>query len=525
MLEREKLRFLAYIRETVLPELKKGNAIYGNIAQRVFLQLPEEQELQTEIAAAYEEILKRISAKKLIRLSEEYRNRYGEFYAEDDAADWWYNKPKKEDYPNLTVSQYNAVLKFGTFLWDGYDRQWCMEELDGAPGTLPFFFLRLNDWVGEIRKTAFVLSEKRLWQCGADEFLFALPSLEKVIASERRDEAQIKRLSAQVLSRAFKIFEEMPEELILERLPYYGVNVKNAIYRLFRERKLLSLSVMEQLLFAEGTGYGKRLLLEGIFSHYGYEKERVEHYLASRSALVRYRALWFRYQNEGTVWEGLEEMLLDRSHKIRRDAGYLLQKHRNFKVLDYYLEKLQRGVSETVLLGIGEYGTKKESGKVEPFLAEKGNRLARAALVSYGRLAAEKGEKVYWKFLFDDRSSIAKVAYRLIMKNRIHYGAGELYSLFCEHNQPVIKKYLLRLLFCEPSWERLPYLLLLYADEKLSEEEREKMCFGIKNLSVYAVISRKQEQKILEILERGGEKFPEELREKIRFDLAHIAKK
>lgn len=51
------------------------------------------------------------------------------------------------------------------------------------------------------------------------------------------------------------------------------------------------------------------------------------------------------------------------------------------------------------------------------------------------------------------------------------------------------------------------------------------MYFGIKNLSVYAVISRQQEQKIFEILERGGEKFPEELREKILFELAHIAKK
>lgn len=517
-------RFLEYVRETALPKLIAGDAVYGRILQRVFLKFPKEKQLQKEIAAAYENILEKISTKKLIRISEVYRNQYDEWFVEDDAADWWYNKPQKEDYPHLTVDEYNAVLKFGTFLEDGFDRQWCMEALEDAPGSLAFFFLRLNDWVGEIRESAFLLAEKRLALCGADEFFFALPMLEKVAVCGRRDEKALLQISAQVFSRALKIFEEMPGEILNGRLPYYGVNIKNAIYRLFRQKKFLSLSQMEQLLDAEWTGYGKKLLLEGIFFHYGYEKKRVERYLTSRSTLVRYRALWFRYQNEGTV-EGLEKMLLDRSQRIRRDVSYLLKKHKNFKVLDYYLEELQRGISETVLLGIGEHGTKKEIRIIEPFLAEKGNRLARAALVSYGRLAAEQGEKVYWKFLFDDRSSIAKTAYRLIIKNRIHYGANELYSLFCEYHQPVIRKYLFRLLLCEPSWERLPYLLELYAFGELSEEEEWKAWHGIQIRNVYAVISRQQEQRILEILERGGEKFSEELKKEILFDLAHIAKK
>ncbi len=135
----ERESFLEYVRKTELPALAAGDAVYGNILQRVFLKFPEEQQLQTEIAAAYEKLLSKISAEKLIRLSEIYRKHCEVWFSTDDTGEWWLAKPRREDYPYLTENQYYAVLKLGTFLNNGFDRQWCMEALDGAPGTLPFF--------------------------------------------------------------------------------------------------------------------------------------------------------------------------------------------------------------------------------------------------------------------------------------------------------------------------------------------------------------------------------------------------
>lgn len=518
-------RFLGYVREKALPELKAGNAIYGNILQRVFLHFPEEKGLQVEIAAAYETLLAQISAKKLIRLSEEYRVYYDGYFVVDDAADWWYTKPGRMDYPHLTENQFAAVLKFGTFSEDGFDRQWCMEALDGMEGSLPFFFLRLNDWVGQIRESAFLLSKKRLAQCGAHEFFFALPMLEKVAASGRREDGHVAWLAGQVKERSRTIFKEMPDALCAGRIPYYGVNVKNAIYRLLAKHKLLPLAQMERLLAAEWTGYGKKLLLDGIFLHYGYEKERVKRYLASRNTLVRHRALWFRYAQEQKAWQGMEGMLLDRARRVRRDVGYILRKHTDFRILDYYMEELRREASDVVLLGIGENGTGKDAAAIEPYLASENGRMVRAALVAYGRLAAEKGDSVYWKFLFDERPAIAKTAYQLILKNRIHYGAGEIYRLFCAHRQEAAGKYLLRLLLCEPSWERLPYLLELYAAGGLSQEEEWRVAAGIRNLYVYATVSKGQAEKILQALGRAGEKLPGEWKKDILFDLEHVMKR
>lgn len=548
---------MEYVRDTALPELKKGNAIYANILQKVFL-LPGAWELQTEVAAAYEEVLRKISAKKLIRLSEEYRSYYDGWYAQDDALDWSMGNVRREEFPYLTNGQYHAVLKFGTFLWCGYDRQWCMENLDGADGSLAFFFLRLNDWVGAIRESAFILAKKRLCECGVQEFFSALLMLEKVRDSGRRDGEQIRVLDEMVREQGMKKLQGIPDGILAGWLPYNEINVKNAVYRLLCQNKVLSLSLMERLLSAEWTGYGKSLLLAGIFLHYGYDRERVGRYLTSGSTLVRYRALLFRYENEKDAWEGLAGMLLDQSSRIRRIASYILGRHTGMDILGYYVGRLEKLCRERtggaepgtglrqktpaktgrggelqgepqsilwiVLLGIGEHGTKREIGRIAPFLEAEDGRTAKAALAAYGRLAAEEGEETYWKFLFDHRPAVAKTAYRLIQKYKLSYGAELLYREFCRRRQSVCGSYLFRLLLREPSWERLPYLLTLYGEGELSPQERGKVWDGICHRYAYAVVSQKQAQAIREALKRAGEEIPEQSRKGILFDLRHVCK-
>ena len=116
-------------------------------------------------------------------------------------------------------------------------------------------------------------------------------------------------------------------------------------------------------------------------------------------------------------------------------------------------------------------------------------------------------------------------AYRLILKNRIHYGAAELYDMLCRHRQEVIRKYLFRLLLCEPSWELLPYLLTMYTEWELSDEEKRGVECGIGGRFAYAVVSKEQEQRILAVLEKAGEKIPEAMRKGILFDLSHVVKR
>lgn len=513
--------YLDYINNVALPEFHKGNTVYCNILQGAFA-FPKEKDLQIKVAAAYDELLSRISSKRLIRLSEEARKF---FY--DERRKYWYELDWKSidlsrrRLSHLTDDQYSAVLKMGTFMSDGYYRQQCVERLNGFAGALPYFILRLNDWVVQVRECAFIMAQSRIQKCNIVEIFASLSMMEKVKCSGRRSDEHIFQIEEGIKETLAQMFCDISEQTLNE-IHCYEVNMKNAIYRLISQDKMVGRAAMEKLLSLEKASYGKTLLIRGIFDHYGYEPFRINQYLKSKSAVVRYYALQFRYEQEHQAWDGLEEMLLDRSARIRDHASYILEKHTDIRVLDFYLDRLAGQVSKIVLLGIGEHGSEEEADVVSPFLESSEEQIAAAALEAYGKLVGEGGAFVYWKSLNDSRPSVSGKAYRLIKKYRIRYGASQIYDAFLQNRKTVLGGYLLKLLLREPSWERLPYLLMLYGDKDLSDADQNLIEAGIKSRYVYAKISMQQEQKILDILEQKNNQIPEEIKKAIKFDLKHV---
>lgn len=508
------------IQTVALPEFKNGNIKYGSLLQAVFL-LPEEKQLQGEIAAVYTNLLFYISAKKLLQLSERFREHTYDWYMPAD-CDIWRNAPlTRQDFLHLNLEEYGAMLKIGTFMANGYYREQCIRALDGLDGALPFFILRLNDWVGQIRTEAFKLAEKRIKECGLLELFSSLPALEKLENSGRRNKEQFQYLKTLTADSMVQKFKQLPENM-LQQIHCYDINVKNAIYRFSSKNKVLSKEQMEKLISLEKSGYGKTLLVQGIFCHYGYEQADMERFLFSKNAAVRYFALTYRYEREHTAWNGLERMLLDKCRKIRENASYILKKHTNLDILDFYKKKLEIEPSKSVLLGICEQGSRKDIAVIESFLNSQNGQIARAALEAYGKLAGLTGDEIYWKFLFDCRPFMAKEAFQAIKKYGIRYGWRALYKAFLE-NKGIVRGYILKLLLEEPSWERLPCLLELYESEELSKEENEIVFSGILHRHYYGRISIQQADKIRAILQKSC-KIPEYVKRGILFDLKYVIK-
>lgn len=520
MFDSDKKRILQYIKDTALPECKNGNKSYLGALQRIFV-FSEEKQLQAEAAAIDKEILSDISVKDLLWLSENFRSWQWDFYV-SDMTDWDIDY-SRENFGDLSDEQYEALLKFGTFISNGYSRQWCMELLGHAEGALPFLILRMNDWVAPIRERAFVLAVQRMGECTIQELLFALPVLEKVTYSGRRDADKLQDLKKQIEHSIEREFGRVADQE-LDAVCRYEIAVKNAVYRLVNQNRVLGREQMERLLLAEKTGYGKRLLILGIFRHYGYDGGKTEEYLTSKNAIVRYHALLYRYEREKDAWSGLERMLLDPSKRIRENAAFILVKRKNMDVVSYYLQELQSHVSKTALLGIGENGTKRDMEMVLSFLENPDERIRKAALIAYGNLAAESGEAVYWRLLSDDSPVMARQAYRLIQKYRISYNALRLYECFMQNRGSVSGECFLKLLLCAPSWQRLPYLLLLFCDEELSDEWRSIIVPKIHERNPYAKISRQQAQEICDILKQKGKLIPPVISERIWFDLRYVVK-
>lgn len=177
-------------------------------------------------------------------------------------------------------------------------------------------------------------------------------------------------------------------------------------------------------------------------------------------------------------------------------------------------------------MGVGENGSAEDADVLVEYLYADRPRLVKNALKALSTLRVVKIGKVYladvyWKHLNASDTSVAKAAYQAICKSDISYGAGRLYQALAGCTDDNTRKYLVRLLVKEPSWERLPYLLLLYEPGSWTAEAlqiRRAVCFR----SVYARITRKWADFIMETMEQRKDKIPDGLRKEIIFDLEHI---
>jgi len=530
--KKDEKRNIKCIREIVLPECTKGNRQYLGILQSVFA-CADEKELQRQVASLDEEILSSMSIRELIWLSENFRNmqwnflyEYGYEYAYHTA--FWNTDFRRERFMHLSDGQYDAVIKLGTFMADGYGRQECMERLGSTQGALPFLILRMNDWVEPIQESAFILAKERLNACSLHELLCALPILEKIESARRRDADRLHLLKDQMGGVLGQRFGEVKQE---ELCAVFGAGsdsfVRNASCRFVNQNPVLEQEQMEHLLSLEKAAYGKRLLIQGIFRYYGCDSKKLDSYLASKSAVVRYQALCYCFETLQDAWEGLEKMLMDPSKRIREYAAYILVKHRKMDITAFYLHALQRQVSGTALLGIGENGTKQELAVVIPFLENADERIRKAAFIAYGRLAMESGDEMYWHYLSQrgqQNMVMARQAYRFICKYRISYHVPDLYRGFLQNRGSAQGECFLKLLLRAPSWQRLVYLLQLYCDTGLSDAWRCIILEKMGHRNPYAVISRQQAQEICSILEQYGQQIPQSVIDAIRFDLRYVTR-
>ena len=175
--------------------------------------------------------------------------------------------------------------------------------------------------------------------------------LEKVKNAKRRSDAQICSLEIQAENLIRHKFQSLLHETLNE-IPKYEIQIKNAVYRFIKKNPVLDRAQTEHLLALERTGYGQMLLILAIFCHYHYDDRLAGKYLCSKSAVVRYHTLVYRYEQKHDAWPGLQAMLLDPSRRIRDYAAYILEKHTNMDIRAFYLQELERNPSKFVLNSI-----------------------------------------------------------------------------------------------------------------------------------------------------------------------------
>lgn len=498
---------------SAIKEVEEGNCEYLPSAFCAFgLKDPA---LVRSAGSVLGKLMKTLSMAKLIRLSESFR----EHTSLDWFLDWENLDLEREKAWFDTEEDYMYALVLGTFHPNGYFRERCLYELEPYPDSLPFFILRMNDWVLEIRRAAACLAEKRAENCPLTELFLASQALYKVQYSGRRESEPLETLEILIKER----LKKEKEQLQLFSVLRYEFSVRKSLYLFLFSEKILDKSQADFLLSREKAGFCQLIIITGILKDYGCSMEEVDEYLEHKNFCVRRRAMEYKYKLRKDSWPGLTEKLMDKNRGIRELAAFILRNHTSIHIPDFYREQLRKKVTVTAILGIGETGSKELTELVKSYLKHEDEAVVRAALVSYGKLAGSEGENLYWNYLFDSRFSISKTAYRCIEACKIRYGSGSIYDAVMQCESPWLKKHLALLLLQEDSWKRIPYLIRLYEDPAL-EDIQFSLYLAMQHRNVYSVLTREEGERLEQVLKDHEDHLPGEVVNGIRFDLKYVVK-
>ncbi len=429
--------------------------------------------------------LSEMSSIQLIRLSETFRSSY--YNENHDWKNFNFEKCKnffdcEEDYIN--------VLALGTFHPVGYFRLECMKKLSEYNGNTHYFILRLNDWVEVIRNSAEEILKNKIKKCSVTEILYLTTYAEKVFHSGRRDNQFIKSIYSQ--------FKEILDNNNIDvySIKSYDLYTRKIIYKFLSSDKIISSEEFETIINSEKDSFCQSYLISHFLKLYQPDIKDVDKLLNHKSFYVRYEAMQYKYRTINNIWSGFENSLLDKRRIIREYAVFLLNKHTDFNIRQFYINNINL---PNAITGLGETGSKEDDKILLPYLDSESPKIVSSTIYALNNLTDSKYSETYWNFLFNKNNSISKSAYQSIIKSKIRYGCKKVYNEMIKTNDKLLKRRLLNIL-CknEDSWERVPYLI------KILEKDSERIVIeAVQKRNRYKKISAELENSIrFEITEK-----------------------
>lgn len=329
---------------------------------------------------------------------------------------------------------YMYALILGTFHPNGYYREKCLLELAESEGSLPYLLLRLNDWVDPVRRRAAQCYELRAKKASLNEIITGCVVLEKLQRSKRCVKQDVNAVTEEIIQR----LEVLQPEMDLNALPQYEFHERKALYKFLIDNHILTFEQMNRLLEKEPHWNCQTLLICALISHRQCTMEQIDCYMENKNVCIRRKALEYKYQVLHNAWNGLEWKLLDGSRGIRENAAFILRKHTDFHIREFYIAHLQDENPETAIMGLSESGKSEDWKLLLPFLNSPNIRLLCAALTALSRFSEFDGYELYWNYLDHPNIMVVKAAYNAILKKDYHYGAKKLYNnLVQKQNDPL----------------------------------------------------------------------------------------
>ena len=196
-----------------------------------------------------------------------------------------------------------------------------------------------------------------------------------------------------------------------------------------------------------------------------------------------------------------------------------MKKFKGFDARNYYLGLLGTKNTSIALNDIGTYGTKADAETVKNFVFSDNNSIARKALHSYGKLMGADGADFYWEQLCSKDIQMCIEAYRIITSNRILFVTDSIWKEYQLRSGTVNGNYFIYLLCNQTDWERMKYLVKLYADENLDETLKAKVSFSLHRRNMYKVLPAKTANDLTSVIYEHKNKLGK-LADELLFDIS-----
>lgn len=415
-------------------------------------------------ADAVHRLLGLIAAKDLGWLESNVRARVS--YSAGVIYDWYRLSPAQLDLLERFGDGSVQILGLASFHHNGYVREAAINRLASSTtgAELPFLILRLNDWVSNVRDTAYKTIRSRIKPEYCPKFIDNFVLLSRVEKAGRADHTEIIREINELLK------SDQCRTVLLESLKSSDRFTRRASFRLALDS---SNSDLQQVVMAALDDD------DSVIRYWGAQKissisdaATNEHLLArmkrDRFMPVRREALRIAVkQNSPHVVEELHTTLLDPHKSMREEARYQLKRIQPMDVAAFYRRQLTRAEGRNlyaVISGLGETGRAEDDSLILPYTSHPSSKIRRATIKALAGLRAEAYLEIFMSALEDYVPNISRQALKALSLKTSSLSAARVWDIFSSTAHAHVKRNALSLIGKFAKWESIAYLIRAVCD-------------------------------------------------------------
>jgi HEAT repeat protein len=410
-------------------------------------------------ANAIHRLLQQLKPADFVQFDEFVRQGYSEWRVRREP---WYTM-KAEDIGHLASFGETSIsiLGIASFHTNGYVREAAVRELGKMQtgAELPFLFVRVNDWVPQVRSVARDLLLKRIRPEYIHHLIAWLPLALRLAKMSRDDHSIIVETVRALLS------SPGAREALHEEFESKDLFVRRFCFELaMNSNETDCLSVL-QTAFGQSDPEVRKVAVRKLrcITPNNASKRMLLQAIGNSSAPVRREALLIfaeEYPDEAS--QQFQFALLDTNVVVREAAQYYFQKKSNLDLRVFYSGALQNSSLPhlcAAIAGLGETGLPKDSRLLERFIADQSSRVRATALHAIAKLNFDAYFEEFVLALNDASSKVTGEALRALCKKPNLVGGQRLWEIYDRCSHPHGKRGALFLLARINKWDSIAFLV------------------------------------------------------------------